>query len=60
MTLPIIFHELAERELNDAAAYYYAQERPGLGGAFLAEVERVIRLLAQKPMAGTVVIEREA
>ncbi|UQA62916.1 type II toxin-antitoxin system RelE/ParE family toxin [Polyangium aurulentum] len=53
MTLPVIFHALAERELNDAAAYYYAQERPGLGGAFLAEVERVVRLIAEKPMAGT-------
>jgi plasmid stabilization system protein ParE len=53
VTLSIIFHELAERELNDAAAYYYAQDRPGLGEAFLAEVERVVRLLAAKPLAGT-------
>ena len=53
MTLQVIFHELAERELNDAAAYYYAQDRPGLGEAFLAEVERVVRLLAERPMAGT-------
>jgi hypothetical protein len=34
VTLQVIFHELAERELNDAAAYYFAQERPGLGEAF--------------------------
>jgi plasmid stabilization system protein ParE len=57
MTLPIVFHELAERELNDTAAYYYAQERPGLGEAFLAEVERVIHLMAEKPTAGTAVRE---
>jgi hypothetical protein len=30
VTLQVIFHERAERELNDAAAYYYAQDRPGL------------------------------
>jgi toxin ParE1/3/4 len=57
VTLQIIFHELAERELNDTAAYYYAQDRPGLGEAFLAEVQRVTRLLAEKPMAGTSVRE---
>lgn len=53
MTLPIIFHEIADRELNDAAAYYYAQDRPGLGEAFLAEVERVLHLVEAKPLAGT-------
>lgn len=53
MTLPVIFHELAERELNDAASYYYAQERPGLGEAFLTEVTRVLRLLAALPTAGS-------
>ena len=57
MTLPVVFHELAERELNDAASYYYAQERPGLGEAFLAEVERVLRLLSGRPMAGSSVRE---
>ncbi len=56
MTLPIVFHELAERELNDAASYYNAQERPGLVEAFFAEVERVLNLLAAKPMAGTVAL----
>jgi toxin ParE1/3/4 len=40
VTLRVIFHKLAERELNDAASYYYAQERPGLGAAFLGEVTR--------------------
>lgn len=53
MTLQVIFHELAERELNDAAAYYFARERPGLGEAFLAELARVVRLLAELPLAGS-------
>ena len=57
MTFPLVFHALAERELNDAAAYYYAQERPGLGETFLAEVERVLGILAEKPLAGTAVRE---
>ena len=54
MTRPVIFHELAERELDDAAAYYHAQERPGLVTAFIAEVERVLRLISARPLAGTV------
>jgi plasmid stabilization system protein ParE len=53
VTLQVIFHELAERDLNDAAAYYFAQERPGLGEAFLAEVARVVRLLAELSLAGS-------
>jgi hypothetical protein len=32
----VTFNEFAERELNDAAAYYDV-ERPGLGVAFLGE-----------------------
>jgi len=55
VTLPVVFHKLAERELNDTAAYYAATERPGLSEAFLAEVERVVGLLAETPMAGTAV-----
>ena len=34
----VSFHELAERELNDAALYY-EQESTGLGVKFLDEVE---------------------
>ena len=34
----VSFHLLAERELNDAAQYYELKS-PGLGAAFLAEVE---------------------
>lgn len=54
MTLPVIFHNLAEEELNEAAAYY-AHARPGLGDAFVAEVQHAVELLAASPLAGRVV-----
>ena len=54
MTLPVVFHDLAEEELNEAAAYY-AQARPGLGDAFLAEAQRAVSALAASPLAGTAV-----
>jgi len=52
VTLPVIFHQLAESEMNEASAYY-AQARPGLGDAFIAEVQRAIDTLAVSPLAGT-------
>ena len=48
------FHKLAERELNEAAQYYEL-ETPGLGAAFLNEVEECQRSIEQHPEAGTVV-----
>lgn len=56
MTLPVIFHELAENELNEAAAYY-AQARPGLGDAFIAEVQSAVDALVASPLAGQTVEE---
>jgi toxin ParE1/3/4 len=50
---PVIFHPLAERELSEISAYYQAQDRPGLCEAFLAEVERVLVFVTDKPSAGT-------
>ncbi len=50
--LPVIFHEFAQGELNEAAAYY-AQARPGLGEAFIVEVEQAVAALAASPLAGT-------
>ena len=47
----VSFHELAERELNDAALYY-EQESAGLGIKFLYEVERYIDAIVRKPSAG--------
>ena len=47
----VSFHELAERELNDAALYY-EQENAGLGFKFLEEVERYIGAIIKNPTAG--------
>lgn len=54
MTLPVIFHELAESELNEASAYY-ASARPGLGDAFVNEVQHAVAALATSPLAGMAV-----
>lgn len=54
MTLPVIFHELAESELNEASAYY-ARARPGLGDAFVTEVQHAVDALATSPLAGMAV-----
>ena len=43
MSLDVTYHRLAELELCDAAQYYEA-ESPGLGAAFLNEVERCTAL----------------
>ena len=48
------FHDLADRELNEAAQYYEL-ETPGLGLAFVNEVERCVLSISQHPEAGTVV-----
>lgn len=50
----ISFNALAERELNDAAQYYEL-ESPGLGAAFLTEVERSCQAITEYPQAGPVV-----
>jgi toxin ParE1/3/4 len=54
MTLPVVFHDFAEEELNEAAAYY-ARARHGLGDTFLAEVHRAVDELLVTPLAGTLV-----
>ena len=54
MTLSPRFHELAERELNDAAMFY-ARARPGLGHAFINAVEEAIQLLCDSPSLGRAV-----
>lgn len=40
---PPEFHRLAEYELNEAAQFYELED-PGLGAAFLVEVDRLYRL----------------
>ena len=47
----VSFHELAERELNDAALYYET-ESAGLGVRFLDEVERYVGAIIRNPSAG--------
>jgi plasmid stabilization system protein ParE len=49
--LQVIFHDLAEEELNEAAAHY-ARARPGLGSAFIAAVQNAVDALATAPLAG--------
>jgi toxin ParE1/3/4 len=48
MTLAIGYHEAAEIELSEAAAFY-ERECPGLGGVFLDEVQTALTAIAQFP-----------
>jgi len=48
LRLRVSFHYLAEIEINEAAGYY-DRERPGLGEAFLAEVERAMENMVEHP-----------
>lgn len=50
----VSFNELAERELNDAAAYYEL-EQSGLGEAFIASVEECAAAVVAHPMANAIV-----
>lgn len=54
MSLDVAFHRLAEFEPCDAARYYDA-ESPGLGAAFIDEVERCTAAIVEHPEAGTYV-----
>jgi plasmid stabilization system protein ParE len=47
------FHRLAEQELNEAARYYDSGS-PGLGAAFLDEIQKCIRSILTYPEAGAV------
>ena len=51
----ISFNPLAERELNDAA-HYYELERPGLGAAFLREIEHSCTRIIEQPDAAPVAL----
>ena len=50
----IVFLTPAEEEMLEASAYYERQE-PGLGGAFLAEVQRSVQSIVDNPQAGPLV-----
>ncbi len=47
------FHRFAEYELNEAAQYYDL-EAPGLGPAFLEEVDRCLQSIQAAPEAGAI------
>ena len=48
------FHDLAKGELNEAARYY-EQRSPGLGTAFVAEVERCTAAIVEHPEMSPIV-----
>ena len=50
----VSFHSLAKLELKEAAQYY-ERESPGLGEAFVTEVERSTDEIVRNPEAGLVV-----
>jgi len=47
----IQFHQGAAQELRESARYYELQV-VGLGGAFIAEVERTVALMLENPAIG--------
>jgi plasmid stabilization system protein ParE len=49
------FHQLAERELTEAAKYYEL-ESPDLGTSFIREVERCVRSIADHPESGPILL----
>ena len=48
------FHDLATVELNEAAQYY-ERDSPGLGAAFVTEVERCTAVILEHPEASLIV-----
>ncbi len=48
MSLPLEFHPAARDEINAAYAWY-EQRQPGLGSAFLDEVQRVLAEITANP-----------
>ena len=49
------FHRLAEREFAEAAEYF-ERESPGLGAAFITEVERCVAGILEYPESGLVLM----
>lgn len=48
-----ILHPGAEQDIAEAAAFYESEASPALAGRFVAEFERVARLLLLNPDLGT-------
>ena len=51
----VSYYRLARRELNETAQFYNS-ESPGLGSAFLDEVERCTQAIVDYPEAGSLII----
>lgn len=51
----VSYHRLARREVNEFAQFYNS-ECPGLGSAFLDEVERCTRTIVDYPEAGSLIL----
>ena len=51
----VSYHRLARRELNEAAQFYDS-ESPGLGSAFLDEIERCTQAIVHFPEAGPLIV----
>ena len=56
MSLPVVFRPEARAEYDDAVDWYERQ-RPGLGGDFLDEVQRVLDRIAANPSIHAVVLQ---
>ena len=56
MTRRAVFHDLAKKELNEAARYYEG-ECAGLGAAFLNEIEQSIEFIMEHPEGAPLVAE---
>jgi len=54
--MEVEFHPEAAAEFT-AASVYYEEEVPGLGGAFITELERVAELIKQHPFIGSQIDE---
>ncbi len=48
MSLPIVLRAAAQNEADEAARWYEGQ-RPGLGAAFVAELQRVFDVISAHP-----------
>jgi toxin ParE1/3/4 len=51
--MKVTLHPGAEQDVLEAATFYEAEASPALAARFVAEVERVARLLAANPGLGT-------
>ena len=51
--MKVVLHPGAERDVAEAAAFYASEASPALAGRFVAEIDRVARLLLDNPGLGT-------